>query len=179
MYESYLLPLCQTLHIANIPVGLSALADPDRLRNWARKKGKFCTIIAGFGKRNVRGVFGTDFGSYVMTIWWQISNCDRKVSYFWQAKTTSDFCRFDFAAATKLPSTLIPTIMKQSCWGLGRQSSRGGRLSCWAGRPGLLTGRRGLWTGGQRHDGVYKGEVLYSKAHLVSDGGKLSYGTRC
>jgi hypothetical protein len=25
-------------------------------------------IIAGFGKRNVRGVFGPDFGSYVMTI---------------------------------------------------------------------------------------------------------------
>jgi hypothetical protein len=25
-------------------------------------------LIAGFGKRNVRGVFGPDFGSYVMTI---------------------------------------------------------------------------------------------------------------
>jgi hypothetical protein len=45
-------------------------------------------LFAGFGKQISLGVFGTDFGSDVMTIYLQLSKSERKVSCFWQSKTT-------------------------------------------------------------------------------------------
>jgi hypothetical protein len=48
----------------------------------------FSSVFAGFGKQISLGVFGTDFDSDVMTTSLQLSKSERKVSCFWQSKTT-------------------------------------------------------------------------------------------
>jgi hypothetical protein len=53
-----------------------------------RSKFSIFGVFAGFGKQISLGVFGTDFGSDIMTIYLQLSKSERKVSCFWQSKTT-------------------------------------------------------------------------------------------